>query len=372
MLRLLRMPRMARRLRMPRIAGAVGVALAVGIALAVLASAPAAGVVAAGTPTPPTAPKSWFSLTDPRIVAHFDFKAGETPENIALEPDGSADLTFAFARQVVRVDRHGGRRVLATLPAVTEPKTPLVGAAVVSGIVRTHDGTLYVAYNTGTIETGIYRITPDGEVEKLVDLRPNGFANGLALDGHRGLLYAADSVLGTVWRIPLDEERPQATAWATGAALEPATFIGANGIKVRNHAVWVSNYDRGTLLRIPVEEDGSAGMIRTHATGLTGIDDFAFAGHGEKVLAALNDADSELALVQPDGTHTVVLSGKDGLSGPTSVAVRHHKVYVPSGAFLTGIDPNLLVADVERNENQEDHEDHEDHGKHGKHGKHED
>ncbi len=29
------------------------------------------------------------------VVAHFDLAAGEAPENIAVEPDGSADLTFA-------------------------------------------------------------------------------------------------------------------------------------------------------------------------------------------------------------------------------------------------------------------------------------
>ncbi|MFE2552182.1 SMP-30/gluconolactonase/LRE family protein [Streptomyces sp. NPDC059355] len=331
---MLRLFRLFRLLPVPRIAGAAG------IALALLVAAPAAA-----TPKPPKSADAPLSLTDPRIVAHFDFEAGQTPENIALEPDGSADLTLAIARQVVRVDRHGGKQLLATLPDVADPQTPLLGVAVVSGIVRTRDGTLYVGYNTGTAETGIYRITPDREVTKLVDMSPKGFVNGLALDEHLGLIYAADSVLGTVWRISLDPE-PEVTAWATGAALEPTTFIGANGIKVRGHAVWVSNYDRATLLRIPVDEDGSAGKTRTHATGLTGIDDFAFAGHGETVLAALNTTASGLALVRPDGTHTVVLTGKDGLSGPTSVAVRHRKVYVTSGAFLNGIDPNLLVADA--------------------------
>ncbi|WP_234318053.1 SMP-30/gluconolactonase/LRE family protein [Streptomyces sp. NRRL S-244] len=346
------MLRLFRLFLMPRIAGAVGVALAL------LVAAPAAA-----DPKPSQSPDAPFSLKDPRIVAHFDFEAGQTPENIALEPDGSADLTFALARQVVRVDRHGGKRVLATLPDVADPQTPLLGVAVVSGIVRTHDGTLYVGYNTGTAETGIYRITPDRKVSKLVDMSPKGFVNGLALDEHLGLIYAADSVLGTVWRISLDDDEPEATAWATGAALEPTTFFGANGIKVRDHAVWVSNYDRGSLLRIPVDPDGSAGKIRTHATGLTGIDDFAFAGHGKTVLAALNTTASELALVRPDGTHTVVLTGKDGLSGPTAVAVRHHRVFVTSGAFLTGIDPNLLVADVEKGEEKP-----EDHGKPEKQG----
>ncbi|MFI6147132.1 hypothetical protein [Streptomyces sp. NPDC051109] len=361
------MLRLFRLFLMPRVAGAVGVALAL------LVAAPAAA-----TPKPPQSPDASLSLKDPRILAHFDFEAGQTPENIALEPDGSADLTLALARQVVRVDRHGGKRILATLPDVADPQTPLLGVAVVSGIVRTHDGTLYVGYNTGTPETGIYRITPDRKVSKLVDLSPRGFVNGLALDEHLGLLYAADSVLGTVWRISLDDE-PEVTAWATGTALEPTTFIGANGIKVRDHAVWVSNFDRATLLRIPVERDGSAGRIRTHATGLTGIDDFAFAGHGETVLAALNTTASELALVRPDGTHTIVLTGKDGLSGPTSVAVRHHKVFVTSGAFLTGIDPNLLVADVEKGKEKseehavpEEHGQEADHGKPEEHGRHED
>ncbi|MEU8839130.1 hypothetical protein AB0D97_08345 [Streptomyces roseus] len=337
----------------PRIAGALG------IALALLVAAPAAA-----TPKPPRSADADLSLADARIIADFDFEAGETPENIALEPDGSADLTLALARQVVRVGQHGGKRVLATLPDVEDPQTPLVGVAVVTGIVRTQDGTLYVGYNTGTAESGIYRITPDHKVSKLVDMSPKGFVNGLALDEHLGLIYAADSVLGTVWRISLDGE-PQVTAWATGTALEPTSFIGANGIKVRDHAVWVSNSDRATLLRIPVHQDGSAGKILTHATGLTGIDDFAFAGHGQAVLAALNTTASELALVLPDGTHTIVLTKQDGLSGPTSVAVRHHKVFVTSGAFLDGIDPNLLVADAVEGETKPgDPGTDEDHGKH--------
>ncbi|MFB7783671.1 hypothetical protein ACFY0N_14820 [Streptomyces vinaceus] len=354
------MLRLFRLTPMQRLAGALG------LALALLLTAPAAA-----TPKPPNSPDADLSLAEPRIIAHFDFAAGETPENIALEPDGSADLTLALARQVVRVDRHGGKRVLATLPDVADPQTPLLGVAVVSGIVRTHDGTLYVGYNTGTAESGIYRITPDREVSKLVDMSPKGFVNGLALDEHLGLIYAADSVLGTVWRVSLDEE-PEVTAWATGAALEPTTFIGANGIKVRDHAVWVSNFDRATLLRIPVDEDGSAGRTMTHATGLTGIDDFAFAGHGESVLAALNTTASELALVRPDGTHTVVLTKAAGLSGPTSVAVRHHKAFVTSGAFLDGVDPNLLVADVvEGEKTPEDHGRPQEHGQREDHGKHE-
>lgn len=328
--------------RLPCLAGPGAAALA--LALALLASAATASATTA--PHAAVEPPPSLTLTDPRIIAHFDFAAGQTPENIALEPDGSANLTFALARQVARVDKHGDTRILATLPAVPNPATPLVGVPITTGIVRTHDGSLYVNYLTGTSDlTGVWRIAPDGSVERFAELPPTSFANGLALDEEHGVLYAADSVLGTVWRISLDDG--SVTPWATGSALEPSGFAGANGIKVHRDAVWVSNLDRGTLLRVPVDEDGSAGAIETRASGLPGIDDFAFTGRGDTVLAALHTS-SEVALVRPDGSHSIVLEPEDGLSNPTSVAVRRHQVYVPSAAYTTMRDPNLLLARIVR------------------------
>ncbi|MER5428039.1 hypothetical protein [Streptomyces sp. NPDC002588] len=318
--------------RLPRLAGVTAAALALGL----LATAPAAG----GEPT----------VSDPHVVAHFDFAAGQTPENIALEPDGSADLTFAGARQVANVTRAGVTRILATLPEVADPDTPNLGAAVVLGIARAYDGTLYVNYATGTRETGIWRIAPGGGTPvQIAQLPSDGLPNGLALDERRGVLYAADSVLGTVWRVPVEGGKP--TAWVTGAALDPgkvppASGFGANGLRLHHGAVWVSNTDAGSVLRVPVQEDGSAGPIQTRATGLVGIDDFGFLErHRDTFLAALLTAD-QVALVRPDGTRTVVLTRQDGLSNPASVAVRGRTVYVPSSAFFTMQDPNLLLARV--------------------------
>lgn len=67
------------------------------------------------------------------------------------------------------------------------------------------------------------------------------------------------------------------------------------------------------------------------AQGLTAIDDFAFTGRGGAVLVALDHA-NEVAIVQPDGSHHIVLTAADGLSDPTSIAVRGSRVYVASGA----------------------------------------
>ncbi|MEU9126970.1 hypothetical protein AB0D08_02440 [Kitasatospora sp. NPDC048540] len=315
--------------RPSRITGLLGAAAA---GLSLLAANPAVAVA------PP--------LSAPRILAHFDLAQGRQPENIALEPDGSADLTFSFARQIGRVAPDGTQTILATLPAPAHPATPLLGAAIVTGIARAHDGTLYFGYATGTDDlTGIWRLCPGGNPERLAALPATGLPNGLALDEHAGLLYTADSALGVVHAVPLDGG--PATVWSAAPELSPTGGFGANGLKVHHHAVWVTNTDTGTLLRIPIRQDGTAGPVETRATGLAGIDDFAFTGHGDSLVAALNSP-NEAAFVAGDGSHHTVLTGQDGLSNPTSVAVRGDTVYVPSAAYFTQVDPNLLLATLDR------------------------
>ncbi|BFV61020.1 hypothetical protein KCMC57_up61240 [Kitasatospora sp. CMC57] len=305
----------------------VGLAAA-SLALTLFSAAPAVSVA------PP--------LSAPHVLAHLDLAAGQMPENIVLEPDGSADVTFISARQIARIGLDGHTTVLATLPAPAVPATPLVGFAAVTGIARADDGTLYVNYATGTDDlTGVWRLTPGGVPERIAALPANGLPNGLTLDRQRGNLYVADSLLGTVWRISLHDGTR--TAWATGTELKPNGFIGANGIRKHHGAIWVTNTDNGTILRIPICPDGSAAPIETRATGLAGIDDFGFTGESDDLLAALNSANEVVHLPQ-GGTPTVVLTGQDGLSNPTSVAVCGDTVYVTSAAFTTMQDPNLLLA----------------------------
>jgi sugar lactone lactonase YvrE len=128
---------------------------------------------------------------------------------------------------------------------------------------------------------------------------------------------------------------------------QTAGFLGANGLKFHDGAVWVTNSDHGTIVRIPLRTNGETGSAQVTATGLAGIDDFAFTGRGNEIIAALHST-NKVALVKPDGTHTVVLTEADGLQGPTSIAVCGRTVYVLSAAFVTGKDPNLLLAHLGR------------------------
>jgi DNA-binding beta-propeller fold protein YncE len=306
------------------------------------------GSVTAAAPADAASPP----VSQPRVIAHFDLGQGQTPENIVLEPDGRADVTFALAAQVARVSRAGKVRSLAQFPFTAGKSCPVLGplthaSAFTMGITRDDKGTLFVALCTGSPQLqGIWRLTPTGSRSRIAALPPNGLPNGIALDKRHGLIYVADSLLRTVWRVSVADG--VVAAWATGSHLSPNEvngFIGANGLKVHDGAVWVSNTDRGTLLRIPIRRDGAAGPIETVATGLDGIDDFAFTGRGDdaSILAAINGS-SVVKLIQPSGNSQTVLTATDGLSNPTSIAVGHDAVYVPSAAYVTQKDPNLLLA----------------------------
>ncbi|WP_406361949.1 hypothetical protein OID55_31060 [Streptomyces sp. NBC_00715] len=313
---------------------------------AALAPAPSPASTPAETPSMTAAASAAVSssLDNARIAAHFDLASGRTPENIALAPDGDAYVTFAAGRQVAKVSRDGTTRILATLPKPADGgvHTPVLGFPLTVGITRAHDGTLYFLYATGTADlTGVWRLRPGGRPERIAALPAGGLPNGLALDARTRTLYVTDSVLGTIWRVPATGGT--ATAWSTAPELASTGFLGANGLKVHHGAVWAGNLDRGTVVRIPVLPGGHAGEARIRATGLPGIDDFAFTGHGDRLLATLNGT-GQVALVQGDGSHSIVLTGADGLQNPTAVALRGRTVYVTSAAYVTGQDPNLLLA----------------------------
>lgn len=306
----------------------------------------AAGSLVAVGATPASAVS--FPLCGARIVQHFDLAKGQTPESIVLSPDGSAHVAFAKARQIAEISPTGVIRVLATLPAPADGgvNTPALGFPLTVGIDRAPDGTLFFLYATGTADlTGVWSLSPGGTPRRIAPLPATSLSNGLALDQRTRTLYVADST-GVVWRVPTTGAGA-AAVWSSDGELAPAGFLGANGLKFRDGAVWVTNLDRGTLLRIPVRANGNAGPAQVTATGLTGVDDFAFTGRGNEIIAALHTA-NQVALVKPDGTHTVVLTGADGLQGPTSIAVRGRTVHVPSAAYLTAKDPNLLQAHLGR------------------------
>lgn len=315
------------------------------LAVATVFSLAACAPTAAPAQEPESPKTATTVVSDPSVVAHFDLAGGQLPENIVAAADGGVLMTFAASRQIAHVSSEGDTTILATLPTSSDPSatTPVLGFPLVTGLVR-DDEVVYALLATGAADTtGVWKID-DGAAPQMIAALPSaGLPNGLALDAASKTLFVADSVTGAIFSVPT--AGGDATIWSSDTALRTTGFLGVNGLKLRGGAIYASNLDLGTLLRIPLDSDGAAGEVETVASGLVGIDDFDFTGNGDEIIATI-DPDSTVVLVDEAGTHEVVLSAEDGLSNPTSALVEDGKLYIPSAAYVTQEDPNLLVADI--------------------------
>ncbi|WEH13030.1 hypothetical protein [Streptomyces sp. VNUA24] len=270
-------------------------------------------------------------VTGVRTLAALDFAAGESPENITLNPDNSLTVSTLGGSSaagerpaLLRIDPSGRTRVIVE----GQPGDGFTGLA------RGRDGTVYYnVYSSDTSRAGVWKLSPGGTPGRIAALPADGLPNGLALDPTGRTLYVADSSKGAVWAVPASGGR--ATAWLTDPALaaDPSNPFGVNGLRFHRGAVWVSNAARGTLLRIPVTVAGTPGRIGTVAGGLTGVDDFTFLNdRSDVVFAALNRL-GQVVVVRPGGATETVLTASDGLASPTSVAVRGNRIYVTNAGF---------------------------------------
>ncbi|MFJ8025753.1 SMP-30/gluconolactonase/LRE family protein [Streptomyces sp. NPDC096311] len=284
-------------------------------------------------------------VTQVKTAAAFDFAAGESPENITVNPDGSLTLSMlgisaGKAPELVRIAESGQRTVLVTGHA---------GDAI-TGNTRGRDGAVYYnVLSSDASRSGVWKDTPGGTPERIAALPVGAFPNGLAIDPSGRTLYVADSYKGTVWAVPASGGT--ATAWLTNAALAPdassAPPLGANGLRFHNGAVWVSNLSKGTLLRVQVNADGTNGRIHVVTTGVVGIDDFNFLNRRSDVVFAALHALNQIAAVYPDGAKKIVLTKADGVAAPTATAVRGNRLYVTdSGMDETPHDPKLQVGKI--------------------------
>ena len=195
--------------------------------------------------------------------------------------------------------------------------------------------------------SGIWRIPPGGVPERIAAI-PGAFLNGLTIDPVTQTLYSCDSPTGTIWSAPASGGT--ATQWLVSQDLAPAQtgpgHLGVNGVEFHQGAVWASNTDKGTLLRIPVTDTGAPGRVQLAASGLTGIDDFKFLSSRSGIaFAALNSQD-ELAVVYPDGRSRVVLTAADGLSSPSDIFISGTRLYIADSGRLTPHDSKIQEARI--------------------------
>jgi len=259
------------------------------------------------------------------VVHAFDAEAEELPEGITIGADGEMFVTMGYPSfwmpgdgWVKRIGPDGEKTTLAYFKDGQGP----------AGIVTNADGDVYFAGGDPDAP-GVYRLHPDGTVERLPGTEDFLAPNGLAFDDRGGLLVG-DSAHGTIWRIALDGSGV-VESWASEPGLVggcgEGTF-GVNGVAVWEDHVYAANTFRGLLVRMPILEDGSAGagtiVAGDNTNGcepdeLFGMDGIAIDVEGS--VYALLVLQHKLVRIDPaDGSVDVLLTEADGLFNPASLA----------------------------------------------------
>jgi hypothetical protein len=304
-------------------------ALAILVIPAAIALGAASATAAAAAPASARHHGTGPVITGLRTVETFNFEAGGQPENVTINPDGSLTVSLlGFLTGQPPQLLHISRSRQVTILVTGEPREAIGGNA------RDSQGTIYYNLLSGDpARSGIWRLRSGGSPERIGALPAGQFLNGLTINAAGKTLYAADSLAGAIWTVPTSGG--PVTAWLASPALAPLEpgpgHFGANGVTYHNGAVWASNTDRQTLLRIPVTATGAPGPVQVIARNLTGIDDFKFlSDHSDVAFVALNSA-NEVAAVFPDGRTKIAATVTDGLDSPTDTAVRGSQIYITDG-----------------------------------------
>lgn len=245
------------------------------------------------------------------------------PESIAIDHHGNIFVSAPFANKVLEVKRGGTHAsTFATLPGN------------VLGVRLDEDGNLFAA----VLGAGIFEVPQGSAAPIKVASPPPGspefFWNGMAFD-RDGSLFVSESHFGEIWRLTEDGSF---TKWFSGAALvgtvlpgpcglvHPAVAagfgpIGANGVFFSKAGdMFVNNTDLGTVVRIRVNRDGSAGaasVVAGPSCDLWGADGGAFDNKDNLYIAA--NSGNKIIKLEPDG-HFAVFSHSNLLHFPTDIA----------------------------------------------------
>jgi len=268
-------------------------------------------------------------------VTTFNPAAGELPEGLAMDRQGNLYVGFAPTAAIVKLAPSGAVSSYAQLPSPQATAGFLVGLAFDS-----QGEVLYAALSSFDPAThGIWRVRQGGTVvERFAALDPQSLPNGFAFRGDT--VYVSDSFGGQVWAI---DPQGSARVWKADPLLQGdptvnalGLSIGANGIAFRGSSLYVANNDRGLIVRIPVNSDGSAGAVEVVADDpelLRGADGIAFDDAGRLYVAANGHDRLVVVAPEPGGAVTVLEEGAP-LDFPASLVVRDGELFVTNFALL--------------------------------------
>jgi len=261
--------------------------------------------------------------------------AGAFFENIDRDTDGTILVVAHTDQQVLSLTPQGEVGVFVEMDdwpfsiVVDDDGTAIIAA---------HGQMIFDQAQPFVTTNMIYIADRAGGADLLTDVPEASFINGICLL-EPGVVLGVDSSASSLFRI--DVATGDVSTWLDDPLLSPdqgGTIPAANGCKIYEGAVYVSNSDRQTIVRVPIE----GGDARSPAVYFNGplIDDFAFSASG--AIYATTHANDVLRIAT-DLTIEVIASAPEGVVGNTALvfggtAFDDETVYISTdgGLYVAG------------------------------------
>jgi sugar lactone lactonase YvrE len=268
------------------------------------------------------------------------------PEGITVDPRTGtfyvADFDVSKASgpgDVVVFDRNG--RWLRTLQ-VAPATNLLLGIAInpVTGDLLVCD----LGLSSGKPQ--VVKVDPKTGASSVFAALPAGAGpNALAFDT-AGNVYISDSFGSTIWRTPPTGGAP--ASWVSDPLLGTSGVppFGANGMAFNQSAtsLFVAYTGNDTIVRVPVNADGSAGTPEVFINSINGADGLVIDA-SDNLWVAANQAD-EIVVVDPTGRAIAKLGDFDGIDrrgAPVGLLFPASLVFSGGFVYVTNLSLDLRL-----------------------------
>lgn len=270
------------------------------------------------------------AIEKPKIITVATYPHGTFLENLSVDPGGKLLFTSYMDRVILQWQGSGVPKLLAKLEV-----HPVAVLARANDIIVSAHGKSFAEGPAFVSTNQLLVLDRNGSVTQRVAVPDAQFLNGM-VQLTPNIVLIADSMAAKIWRFDLASGK--VSDWLADPLLgqdpnRPSQRPGANGLKLHDGVLYISNSARGALLRLRIANNLPTGALEMyHNTGP--IDDFLFLGDGS-IVATTHGA--KLIRVGVDGKISDIMS--EGCDSCTSVATfgkRSDLIVLTTGNFVEG------------------------------------